>query len=192
LILRLAPLVPPDAPVEPGHVVHLPESGDAPPVPPARSGVVTPTDAPPDAASDTRVLTNGTERLSNSSSLRGWSAAVAGAHDACFVLDADGVVVSVSVAGVDLLGSGDMAIMGRHLLDVIDLVDLESGASDPEYAPRITPLVVLRSPGLARSLMRLRHHDGAVVTLDTSSAPIHDVTGQVIGSVTFVSPIRMR
>jgi PAS domain S-box-containing protein len=126
------------------------------------------------------------------SSLRGWSAAVASSQDACFVLDSAGVVVSVSAAGIDLLGSGDKVAMGHHILDVIDLVDLESGASDPEYAPRITPLVVLRSPGLARSLMRVRHPDGAVVTLDSSSAPIHDESGQVLGSMTFISPIRAR
>jgi PAS domain-containing protein len=134
----------------------------------------------------------GAERITNTISLSRWSAAVAAAHDGCFVLDAHGAVVSVSVAGVELLGSGDVTIIGRHLLEVITLVDLETGAPNPEYAPRITPLVALESPGLARSLMRVRHADAAVVTLDTSSAPIHDVAGHLLGSITFVSPIPAR
>jgi hypothetical protein len=98
----------------------------------------------------------------------------------------------VSVAAIELLGFGDTTVIGRHVLDVVNLVDLESGAAQPEYAPRITPLVVLESPGLARSLMRVRHEDGAVVTLDTSSAPIHDAAGLLLGSMTFISPIPAR
>jgi PAS domain S-box-containing protein len=134
----------------------------------------------------------GAERIANTISLSRWSAAVAAAHDGCFVLDVNGAVVSVSVAGVELLGSGDVTIIGRHILEVITLVDLETGAANPEYAPRITPLVALESPGLARSLMRVRHRDAAVITLDTSSAPIHDVAGHLLGSITFVSPIPAR
>jgi PAS domain S-box-containing protein len=132
------------------------------------------------------------ERLGNSTSLARWSAAVAAAHDGCFVLDPDGLVVSVSVAAIELLGFGDTTVIGRHVLDVVNLVDLESGAAQPEYAPRITPLVVLDSPGLARSLMRVRHDDGAIVTLDSSSAPIHDAAGELLGSMTFISPIPAR
>jgi hypothetical protein len=30
------------------------------------------------------------------------------------------------------------------------------------------------------------------VTLDTSSAPIHDASGQLVGSVTFIAPIPAR
>lgn len=134
----------------------------------------------------------GQERLNTATSLSRWSAAVAAAHDACFVLDSNGLVIGISVAGVELLGCGDAAIIGRHLLDVINLVDLESGASRPEYAPRIPPLVVLDGPGLARSITRVRHEDDAIVTLDTSSAPIHDVAGQLVGSVTFIAPIPAR
>jgi PAS domain S-box-containing protein len=132
------------------------------------------------------------ERLSTATPLSRWSAAVAAAHDACFVLDLNGVVISISVAAVELLGCGDVAIIGRHILEVINLVDLETGAPHPDYAPRITPLVVLDGPGLGRSLMRVRHEDGAVVTLDTSSAPIHDVNGHLLGSVSFLAPIQAR
>jgi PAS domain-containing protein len=132
------------------------------------------------------------ERLSTATPLSRWSAAVAAAHDACFVLDVEGVVISVSVAAVELLGCGDSAVIGHHLLDVITLVDLETGAPNPSYAARITPLAVLEGPGLARSIMRVRHVDNTVVTLDSSSAPIHDVTAHLLGSVTFLAPIPAR
>jgi PAS domain S-box-containing protein len=132
------------------------------------------------------------ERLSSATPLSRWSAAVAAAHDACFVLDQNGVVISISVAAVELLGCGDAAVIGRHILDVINLVDLETGAPNPEYAPRITPLVVLEGPGLGRSLLRVRHGDGTAVTLDTASAPIHDVSAHLLGSVSFLAPIPTR
>jgi PAS domain-containing protein len=108
------------------------------------------------------------------------------------VLDLNGIVISISTAAIELLGVGDGAVIGRHVLDVIRLIDLETGAVHPEYAPRITPLVVLEGPGLARSLMRVRHSDRAVVTLDTSSSPIHDVDGNLLGSVSFLAPIPTR
>jgi PAS domain S-box-containing protein len=174
LILRLEFLEPPAPPVERDDVVRLPDAGAAPTQRAPHAGL-----APPSP-------------LTGSMSLNRWSAAVAAAHDGCFVLDVDGAVVSVSVAGVELLGSGDGTIIGRHILDVINLVDLETGAVNPEYAPRITPLVALESPGLARSLMRVRHEDGTVVTLDTSSAPIHDAAGNLLGSMTFITPIPAR
>jgi PAS domain S-box-containing protein len=132
------------------------------------------------------------ERLTVATPLTRWSAAVAAAHDACFVVDSNGIVISISVAAVELFGCGDAAIIGRHILDVVQLVDLETGAADPDYASRITALAVLDQPGLARSLMRVRHADGSLVTLDSSSAPVHDVTGYPLGSVTFLAPIRTR
>jgi PAS domain S-box-containing protein len=132
------------------------------------------------------------ERLSVATPLTRWSAAVAAAHDPCFVIDANGIVISISVAAVELLGCGDMTTIGRHVLDILTLVDLDTGASDPDYANRITPLAVLDNPGLSRSLIRVRHADGALVALDTSSAPIRDVTGYPLGSVTFLAPIRSR
>jgi hypothetical protein len=101
-------------------------------------------------------------------------------------------VISISVAAVELLGCGDMTTIGRHILDVLNLVDLDTGAAEPDYANRITPLAVLDNPGLSRSLIRVRHADGALVALDTSSAPIRDVTGYPLGSVTFLAPIRSR
>lgn len=173
LILRLERLEQPTVPLPQPDVLRVPER-------PITTDATTGRPAEDSAASD---------RLTSSTTLSRWSAAVAGAHDACFVLDVEGAMVSVSVDAVELLGSGDATVIGRHLLDVIHVVDLETGATNPEYAPRITPLVVLASTGLARSLMRIRHEDDAVLTLDTSSAPIHDVSGHLVGSITFIAQI---
>jgi PAS domain-containing protein len=179
---------------------QLPPRGDLPPPsPPSPSDAAEATAAPPvDQTDSGPVATRRTidvaasERMATATPLSRWSAAVAAAHDACFVLDVNGVVISISVAGVGLLGCGDSAIIGHHILDVVKLVDLETGAPNPSYAPRITPLVVLEGSGLARSLMRVRHPDNTVVTLDSSSAPIHDVSAQLLGSVTFLAPIPSR
>jgi PAS domain S-box-containing protein len=114
-----------------------------------------------------------------------WQAAVETASDACLVLDALGAVVSVSPAAVDALGCADDKVRGRKLLDVIDVVDLDTGASHPDYAVRITPLATLGGRGLMRSLMRLRRPDGTLTTLDSTSAPLHDADGETIGSVSF-------
>lgn len=190
LILRLAHLEQPAAPAQGADVLRRPETGQ--PLLPAQPGGSSAEPAEPGESSEATVDIAAAERIASSSSLNRWSAAVAAAHDGCFVLDVTGAVISVSVAGVELLGSGDGTVIGQHLLDVINLVDLESGAVNPEYAPRITPLVALENPGLARSLMRVRHPDGTVVTLDSSSAPIHDASGQLLGSMTFISPIPTR
>jgi PAS domain S-box-containing protein len=114
-----------------------------------------------------------------------WQAAVEAADDACLVLDARGSVVSASPAAIEALGCSDQPVRGRRLLDVIDVVDLDTGASHPDYAVRITPLATLGGRGLMRSLMRLRHPDGSLVTLDSSSAPLHDSNGETIGSISF-------
>lgn len=197
LILRLEQLAPPDAPRTPD-ADRDPAPDGAPanheaaaaPIDPYQSGPAVASSA---ASAARRVVdVAGSERLSTATPLSRWSAAVAAAHDACFVLDLNGAIISISVAAVELLGCGDAAIIGRHVLDVLNLVDLETGAAHPAYAPRITPLAVLEGPGLGRSLLRVRHDEGAVVTLDTSSAPIHDVNAHLLGSVTFIAPIPAR
>jgi PAS domain S-box-containing protein len=193
LILRLEQLAQPDAPAafEAEPTPDVPAEAAAPEVAPEPQAETA--ESSPIMSSVRRVVdVAAPERLSTATPLSRWSAAVAAAHDACFVLDLNGVVISISVAAVELLGCGDVAIIGRHILEVINLVDLETGATHPEYAPRITPLVVLDGPGLGRSLMRVRHDDGTVVTLDTSAAPIHDVNGHLLGSVTFLAPIPSR
>ncbi len=146
---------------------------------------------PPEPVTRRRVVNVAApERMTVPTPLTRWSAAVAAAHDACFVVDVNGVVISISVAAVELLGCGDATVIGCHILDVLRLVDLETGAANPDYGARITPLAVLDQPGLSRSLLRVRHPDGSLVTLDSSSAPVHDVTGYPLGSVTFLAPIR--
>jgi PAS domain S-box-containing protein len=114
-----------------------------------------------------------------------WQAAAEAASDACLVLDAGGAVVSLSPAALDVLGIGDAGVRGRRLLDVIDVVDFDSAASNPDYAARITPLATLNGRGLMRSLMRLRQPDGTLTTLDSTSAPLHDADGTTIGSISF-------
>jgi len=165
--------------VEPnGSVVEGSESGIAP----------LPT---PDSPAPRRVVdVAGPERLSVATPLTRWAAAVAAAHDACIVIDSNGILISVSVAAAELLGCGEATIIGRHILDILHLVDLDTGAPEPDYAERITPLAVLDNPGLSRSLIRVRHADGVLVTLDTSSAAVRDITGYTLGSVTFLAPIR--
>jgi PAS domain S-box-containing protein len=196
LILRLERLAQPDVAPEPDSPVE-PDPPRAQTLAAHAAGAA----APPE---DTRTATHGIgtarrvvdvagqERLSTPTSLSRWSAAVAAAYDPCFVLDSSGVVISISLSALDLIGYPDAAVIGRHVLEVVHLVDLETAAPRPEYAPRIPPLVVLDGPGLARSITRVRHEDDAIVTLDTSSAPIHDATGQLVGSVTFIAPIPAR
>ena len=125
-----------------------------------------------------------------STPLARWIATVAAAHDPCLVLDPDGQVVSMSVSAAELLGCTE-GVIGRPLLDVVDVVDFETGHSAPDYAPRIAPIAVLTmGSGLMRSLLRTRQRDGVTVTVDASSAPIHDATGATVGSFTFFAPVR--
>jgi len=119
-----------------------------------------------------------------------WSASVAAAHEPCLVLDAHGRVLSLSVSGASLLGCSDVGVIGRPLLSVVDVVDFETGASGPDYAVRVAPLAVLvEGTGLMRSLLRVRLDDGSVRTVDAAAAPIHDVHGSLVGSVTFLASL---
>lgn len=126
-----------------------------------------------------------------STPLARWSASVAAAHDPCIVVDAQGRVLSVSASAAELLGCSDAGVIGRSLVDVVDLVDFETGASRPDYSSRVAPLAVLTNAnGLMRSLLRVRHRDGSLMTIDASSAPLHDVRGEIIGSLTFLAAVR--
>ena len=126
-----------------------------------------------------------------STPLARWIATVAAAHDPCVVLDDDGQVLSLSTGAAELLGCSDAGVIGRPLLDVIDLVDFDTGGSSPDYAARIAPLAVLvHGSGLMRSLLRVRQSDGTRLTVDASAAPIHDVRGEIVGSFTFLAPVR--
>jgi PAS domain-containing protein len=126
-----------------------------------------------------------------STPLARWIAAAAAAHDPCLVLDAAGHILSVSTSGAELLGCSDIAVIGRRLLDVLELVDFDTGGPRPDYAARIAPMAVL-SPGhgLMRSLLRVRMSDSSPLTVDASAAPIHDAHGETVGSFTFLAPVR--
>jgi PAS domain S-box-containing protein len=119
-----------------------------------------------------------------------WVAAAAAAHDACLVLDVDGRIASLSSAGAEMLGCSDAGVIGRRLLDVLDLVDFDTGEMRPDYAARIAPLAVLApGSGLMRSLIRVAR-SGDRITLDASAAPLHDAQGVTIGSFAFLAPVR--
>lgn len=125
-----------------------------------------------------------------STPLARWVAAAAAAHDPCLVLDVDGRIASLSAAGAELLGCSDAGVIGRRLLDVLDLVDFDTGATRPDYASRIAPLAVLTSgSGLMRSLIRIARGTERL-TLDASAAPLHDAHGTTIGSFAFLAPVR--
>jgi PAS domain S-box-containing protein len=118
-----------------------------------------------------------------------WIAAVAAAHDACLVLDGEGQVLSMSVPAAELFGAADSSVVGRKLLDVVQVVDFDNGGA-ADYAERIAPVAVLNNgSGLMRSLMRVRLRDGSRVMLDTCSAPVHDSAGATVGSLTFLAPV---
>ena len=125
--------------------------------------------------------------------LETWSAAVSGAEtDACLVLDVAGVVRAVSAPASRLLGCSVEELHGRSLLDVLHLVDFDEQDLPGDYADRLGPLVVLRSRGLMRGLVRIRRPDGLLATFDCTSAPVHDGGGGVIGSVSFLLDLTRR
>lgn len=125
-----------------------------------------------------------------STPLARWIATVAAAHDPCLVLDPHAQVLSISVSAAELLGCTE-GVIGRRLLDVLEIVDFETGRTAPDYAPRIAPVAVLTTGmGLMRSLMRIRQRDGLAVTVDAAAAPIHDAAGATVGSFTFFAPVR--
>lgn len=119
-----------------------------------------------------------------------WSRVTATSHDPCLLLDDQGRAVSVSATAGLLLGCAGDGVMGRHLLAILDLVDFDTGASAPDYALRVAPLAVLEhGAGLVRSLLRVRHADGQVRTLDAAAAPLHDADGRLVGSLTHFAPL---
>jgi PAS domain-containing protein len=119
-----------------------------------------------------------------------WSGVVATASDPCLLLDAQGRVVALSASAGELLGCGIEAVSGRPFLPLIDLLDFDTGASSPDYAQRVAPLAVLQpGAGLVRSLLRVRHPDGVVRTIDAAGSPVHDVDGRLVGSITLFSPL---
>lgn len=132
---------------------------------------------------DAATRTNGAK----SATLTRWSAAAAAAQDGCLVLDPEGRVVSLSARAAELLDCSDGGAIGRPLLDVVTLIDFDSGETDPPYVDRIPPLAVLSGGSAVHSLIRIRHADDARTTLDVCSVALHDVVGVVVGSISFLS-----
>jgi len=147
-------------------------------------------DAPPERALHVVDLGDHERAPVASTPLARWIATVAAAHDPCLVLDPEAQVLSMSVSAAELLGCTE-GVIGRRLLDVVDVIDFDTGRPSPDYAHRIAPIGVLNTgTGLMRSLMRIRQSDGVSVTVDAAAAPIHDATGTTVGSFTFFAPVR--
>lgn len=118
-------------------------------------------------------------------SLRPWLEAVRSSDDACLVVDASGRVAGVSDRAGQLLDLTDDAL-GRELVGLVRPVDFSSAARPEEDCERaLPPLQALASGHAARGLLRLRHRDAALVTIDVVSAPL----GGGAGSVSFLSSV---
>jgi PAS domain-containing protein len=122
--------------------------------------------------------------------LRAWVTVVTTSADACIVLDRDGRVAGLSAAAAALVSEDAVQVVGRRLVgDVFVVVDFSSAAEpmgDHVVAP---PTQAIESGVLSRGLMRLRRVDGVTVTIDAVAAPLHDETGDIIGSLTFFASL---
>ncbi len=123
-----------------------------------------------------------------SEALRAWVTVVAGSADPCFVVDVRGHFVGLSSAAGVLLGRDHFSIIGRRLVDELDLVDFSIAAESLEgHLAQVPPLVALSAGALSRGLVRLRRGDGVIVTLDIVASPLHGTDGSLIGSLCFMS-----
>ena len=123
----------------------------------------------------------------------GWAKLAADAADLVVVLDATGLVLAVSPSAAGLFADANRdgvdQITGRHLLDVLDLVDFNPTPGDASmYADRIPPLLAIASNALSRGLLRVRTN-GLTVTLDAVAAPLHDRSGALVGVVAFLAKL---
>ena len=118
-----------------------------------------------------------------------WSAAIADAPEACVVVDVAGRVRGLSDAGGGLLGVAPAAAVDRLLLDVVEPIDFYTGEAPAEYADRIPPLIVLKTGGLQRGLLRVQRGDGSPLTLDAVATPLRDAAGKIVGSLTFFAAV---
>jgi PAS domain-containing protein len=118
----------------------------------------------------------------------GWARLAGRSADLVVVLDVSGRVLAVSPSAAELVGDPDSAAaVGRHLLDVLDLVDFNPMPGDASmYADRIPPLLALASNALSRGLLRIRT-GGRTETLDAIAAPVHDSSGALVGTVAFLA-----
>ena len=118
----------------------------------------------------------------------GWAKLAADSADLVLVLDATGRVLALSDAAAELIGAvGPDEVAGRHLLDVLDLVDFNPTPGDASmYADRIPPLLAIASNALSRGLLRVRTGT-STVTVDAVAAPVHDGSGALVGAVAFLA-----
>jgi len=132
------------------------------------------------------------EPTSSRGALAAWATAVCSASEACVLLDSNAAVAAASPAFADLIGVPLMELAGARLFEtVLRVLDFNGGLPVPaEEVSRIPPLLALSAGALARSLLRVRRPDGACLTLDAVSSPLHTVSdGGVQGSVTFLHRI---
>lgn len=114
-----------------------------------------------------------------------WLAAVATSEDACLVVDGEGRLAAVSAAAAVLLDLDDHQV-GARFADLVCAVDFSLGARpQPDQRQSLAPLQALESGRTARSLLRVRHRDAALVTLDVVSSPL----ARGVGSLTFLQQV---
>jgi len=146
-------------------------------------------DTPPQPAE--RVVDQGTGIAARPSEVAlAWARLSAGSADLVMTLDAGGRVLAMSPSAAELIvGPGRERVTGRHLLDVLDLVDFNPTPGDASmYADRIPPLLAVASNTLSRGLLRVRA-GGRTVTLDAVAAPLHDASGALVATVCFLSSL---
>lgn len=111
-----------------------------------------------------------------------WLAAVGASEDACVVVDAEGRLAAMSPAASVLLDLDDDRV-GARFADLVTAVDFSLAARpDPQVLP---PVQALESGRTARALLRLRHRDAALVTLDVVSVPL----ARRVGSLSFLQQV---
>lgn len=121
--------------------------------------------------------------------LEQWAAPVSTAEEPCLVIDAAGVIYAASRPFTRMLSLGQpFELVGRHILDVLYLIDFTAAGNElgePERE-QIPPLLALN--GLqARGLMRVRIGSGSE-TLDALATPLRR-HGTVIGSLSFFAAV---
>lgn len=104
--------------------------------------------------------------------LRPWVDPVRGATEACLLVDADARLVALSGAAGAVLGAaGD--VTGALLTDVVRALDFTAAARPELDQHRALPvLTALQTHAPARGLLRLRHRDGTLLTVDVTAAPV--------------------
>lgn len=117
--------------------------------------------------------------------LRPWIAAVSSSEDACLVVDAEGRLAAVSPSASVLLDLDDDRI-GMRFAELVRTVDFSLGARpELDQGQNLPPLRALESGRTARALLRVRHRDAALVTLDVVSTPL----ACRVGSLSFLQQV---